>query len=634
MAEALERRKRIGILISQPEDIYQSRLMHVLLEDSFSHGYDALVFTVNVKSEGTDKFRHGEANIYELVNYRELDGVVVVPDTIQIPGAIDRIEERIRTEFDGPAVSIDMELGSIHTVFTDDIEPLNLLTSHLIERHGCHKIAMVTGMKGHPHAENRVQGYREALERHYIPVNEGDIFYGDFWYSTGEMIINDLFEDGRLKYDGIVCASGQVAVGVCESLRARGISVPEDIKLVSYDVTDDITYSPTFTSATRPIENAAHEAIAYLYEQISGNKASVRLKNPILISCCESCGCNISSAPQVSVRYADMNFQSDFMATGNFMMEELIAATSMSQFIQLVSFFSYQLGDFKKLSFCLCSDWNAFNEEDEGRADGYSDKIRLEMTKCRGEMSEYPGYEFDRDDLLPDLREDDELPRVIYFSPVHFNERCFGYFALSYGNKSVPYDMCYKSWIRNVDNGLESLRLRNRLQLFNSMMARNARTDALTGIGNRFAFEEFCSALEPGNMVYVVVGDLNGLKYVNDNFGHVEGDFAIKAVGMAFAEAARHPSPNGVAKCFRYGGDEFILLAIGDYTEEEHSYFEKSILSTLECCRNSFDKPYPIMASLGCACGIIHSRSDIQSIVDAADKKMFAKKQRSKLKRK
>lgn len=86
--------------------------------------------------------------------------------------------------------------------------------------------------------------------------------------------------------------------------------------------------------------------------------------------------------------------------------------------------------------------------------------------------------------------------------------------------------------------------------------------DALTGLGNRRAFEERMSALErsitPGENAVLVMLDLNGLKYTNDSFGHAAGDELIVAAANCIRAAY---APAG--ECFRIGGDEFAVLVPG-----------------------------------------------------------------------
>jgi diguanylate cyclase (GGDEF)-like protein len=91
-------------------------------------------------------------------------------------------------------------------------------------------------------------------------------------------------------------------------------------------------------------------------------------------------------------------------------------------------------------------------------------------------------------------------------------------------------------------------------------LERASRTDALTGVGNRRAFDETLSAAlsaaaRQGHEVTVVAVDLDGLKRINDSEGHAAGDAALLALVRAFYTALRDEDT-----VFRVGGDEFVIL--------------------------------------------------------------------------
>jgi diguanylate cyclase (GGDEF)-like protein len=87
-----------------------------------------------------------------------------------------------------------------------------------------------------------------------------------------------------------------------------------------------------------------------------------------------------------------------------------------------------------------------------------------------------------------------------------------------------------------------------------------ARVDPLTGLGNRRAFDEtlereLSAARRHGSGLSVLVGDLDGLKAVNDRLGHPAGDDLLRQVASRLVEAVRRPDA-----CFRWGGDEFAIV--------------------------------------------------------------------------
>lgn len=87
------------------------------------------------------------------------------------------------------------------------------------------------------------------------------------------------------------------------------------------------------------------------------------------------------------------------------------------------------------------------------------------------------------------------------------------------------------------------------------LLYRTAYFDSLTGIPNRLSADLYVSRCgSPDNMA-VAVADLDGLKAVNDTYGHAAGDILIRNFAIAFFDAA---APFGFAA--RNGGDEFLAL--------------------------------------------------------------------------
>lgn len=138
--------------------------------------------------------------------------------------------------------------------------------------------------------------------------------------------------------------------------------------------------------------------------------------------------------------------------------------------------------------------------------------------------------------------------------------------------------------------------------------------DSLTTLKNRTYFElEMERLQQSGEACGIIVCDVDGLKIVNDNWGHGAGDQLLKDAAQVLMEVA------GTKALARVGGDEFVIFLPGG-SEEETYNMATTIAAQLENRKN--EKPYPLMISVGHAyrCNDLLSMEELFSL---ADKRMY-----------
>ncbi|MEE8564527.1 MAG: PAS domain S-box protein [Atribacterota bacterium] len=144
--------------------------------------------------------------------------------------------------------------------------------------------------------------------------------------------------------------------------------------------------------------------------------------------------------------------------------------------------------------------------------------------------------------------------------------------------------------------------------------------DALTGLYNRAYFEE---ELERYNFpryypLSIVMLDVNGLKVINDTFGHHEGDRLLKHLSQTLTSVSRQGDILA-----RIGGDEFAILLPSTTSEEAHNFCER----IKKACQQ--DKIEPIYLRLNISLGHATQEGeykDINSLLKAADRNMYQDK--------
>ncbi len=144
----------------------------------------------------------------------------------------------------------------------DNVGGARLAVDHLIER-GRSRIATVTGRRGMVAAEDRLTGYRLALEARGLPVASQRIVDGRFSRAESEAAVSQLVERDPL-IDALFVASDPMALGAMAALRTAGRRVPEDVAVVSFDGTmlAGVT-QPTLTHVAQPARELG-EALAEL----------------------------------------------------------------------------------------------------------------------------------------------------------------------------------------------------------------------------------------------------------------------------------------------------------------------------------------------------------------------------------
>jgi DNA-binding LacI/PurR family transcriptional regulator len=149
-----------------------------------------------------------------------------------------------------------------------------IATEALIER-GCRRIGTVTGPADMTAADDRLAGWRDALQRAGLP--DDCLARGDFTVESGARATAELLEV-HPDVDGIFVASDLMASGALSVLAARGRKVPEDVAVVGYD---DLGVAertdPPLTTIRQPATEMAKRATELLLEQLSrGSSRSIK----------------------------------------------------------------------------------------------------------------------------------------------------------------------------------------------------------------------------------------------------------------------------------------------------------------------------------------------------------------------
>ena len=139
---------------------------------------------------------------------------------------------------------------------------------------------------------DRRDGYRKALTGHALDEPEGFYLPGVWSEGWGREAVAQLFRASREPPDAIFCGSDQIARGVTDALRERGIVVPNQVSIVGFDNWDIMAEAsrPPLTSVDMNLKELGREAGRRLIDLIAGKEFRGVRRIPCTLVTRESCG--------------------------------------------------------------------------------------------------------------------------------------------------------------------------------------------------------------------------------------------------------------------------------------------------------------------------------------------------------
>lgn len=573
-------RRRLGVLLAQLDENTQKRIMTAFINEAYSKDFDVCIFSMYLKYQDTELRDIGDSNIFSLIQYSEFDGLLILLDTLLTPGLEDRLLQSVKEQFDGPVLVADKANDYFDYILMDHYTPFKKIAEHLIKDHGYKDIAFLGGKEGHPHSVARFNAYLDAMKEAGLSVREDRIKHGNYWYNSGHEFADYLYENKDDMPEAVLCANDYMAIGVAVRLSEYGYNIPSDIAIAGYDSSIEGRLSPVpLTSAMIPADSFGKLCFNRLYEKITDTELEeVILDTPILKG--GSCGCGdyVLTSKKINrdtwkTDNSEVSFYSDF----NHIIEDMFCQNDFGKFYEVIAKYSYQIKPFDK--FYLCMNDSFLDPElfigDNARRVGYSSKMNL-VIKCEsdGFLSQTNSVDFDRQFdtylMLPDLYEERDYPTTFVFTPMFFEDTCFGYAVFNPGREIKIYNETYRIWMRNVNQGIEAFyRQKVMTGLLSRIKAEQVR-DKDTGLYNYRGFHQGLSALESVRIndersVAIIAFDIDNLSAINNDLSRMVGDSAIHALARFVSSNTRDDEI-----CARIGNDEFLIGMVDDDCEERY----------------------------------------------------------------
>ena len=274
----------IGIIIPDISDYFFSGIVHVITKFFRDHGKDIILFNTSHQEETEEKE-------IKLALSKRVEGIILAT----ISKNINPISNLINN-FGIPFVIIDnkIKVKNVDFVLSDDEKRAYKLVDHLIKVHNLKKIACISGPLDESSGFNKLLGYKIALQKNNIPINEEYIKFANWKKDLAYECTKELM-NMKDKPQAIYCANSNMLIGCLRYINTTKIKIPEDISIVTFDDYDFISaMNPPVTSLKSIVPEMGTLAAQLLLDRINGKRndyKEIKLDSDIMIR--KSCGCNL-----------------------------------------------------------------------------------------------------------------------------------------------------------------------------------------------------------------------------------------------------------------------------------------------------------------------------------------------------
>lgn len=635
----------IAVLTAGIDEEYQQNIIKGINEYAGEKNINIFYFTAYGGVLANSNYDKGEYNIFNLVNYSRFDGIIFMDNTI---GALDvrkKVSEQIKNA-NIPAVVFDSESNpEFYNIKVDNFKAMEDVIKHVIQEHGAKKINYVSGPMENPESRQRYEAYKSVLSENGIEFEKERVYFGEFRSIDGIHAANEILDSDLEFPDAIICANDAMALTVIITLEKHGLKIPDDVIVTGFDNISAARYfCPELTTVDRPLKllgRKACEIIQSVYNGEDIQKNHTVFTNPVFS---ESCGCGSQDFFQEEMRnfkketYNKIENCNYHISILNRMTSALADSESLENHSKIINTF---LSEIKCDDFyiCLGDNWegcfrqqineasDAFDSVEEYQIEGYAKYMTVPFCRVKGSFNTMES--FLSEDMYP--FEISGGGNIMYFFPLHFRERCFGYSIVL--NTDIPItSMLFHTWIMNISTAIENVRKLNQLNDAIKKLDKLYVIDPLCEIYNRNGFVRSASKIFKECIVHhrkvmIMFIDMDGLKIINDEYSHKEGDFALKTL----ASILKSCCTNGEI-CARFGGDEFLIFS-ENFDHDMTTLLAEKINMKMKEVNNSINKPYRIDASIGCYVTEARAEFPLFSMITKADQKMYEEKKRKKTSR-
>lgn len=266
--------KTIGVVIPELSNIFVTSIITVIEDILRKNGYSIIVADCR-----TDEVLEEEA--INFMMSKRVDGIICMPVSMNGKSLKQAVDADI------PIILIDRRLDNIYAdvVMVDNITASDNAISYLVKK-GHKEIGIVVGPKEIFTSQERLKGYKNALKRENIDVNQDNIIYSNYTVQGGYESLKELIETNK-GMTAVFMTNYEMTLGAIIAINELGIKIPDDLSFIGFDNLQlSRVVVPKLTIVDQPLDeigkNTADLMLIRLGESDTNSKKTIQLTTKLI----------------------------------------------------------------------------------------------------------------------------------------------------------------------------------------------------------------------------------------------------------------------------------------------------------------------------------------------------------------
>ena len=645
--------KRIGVLLNDTNSDYVKEIVDGAHSFCLEKNSPLFVFGVGEIDYSYRPFDYHQKSLAQLCDKSNIDGLIVCSSVLANHSDKKRLEEYVKSFSSIPLVSVGARISGIPSVLGDARTGLEDILEDFVCNRGRKKFCVVGKIPGSAEANERTEIISNYLNSKGRRFDERFVIGGNFTYETAMRHLEAYWDQkGGFDFDAVMALNDDMAFAAMDFCAKHKIHVPSQVCVAGFDdVPRAQLCRPTLTTVNQRLFDQGRKAAETLFsllekrrvpDEISVSSAAKFRESSTGVVSSESGAAQNSGAEGIasSIQIPGRTIATEWLEKKRqfYIMNDFLASEqarlNLAKFRKLFKSFAERFA-ISAVAAVVYEVPLFIRETDIGEMkvpdNAYVLAVFDKNTNYVQNINEPPPAFNPRQGLLP--------PGMIDFSGGRYLtwmlsicENQYGYLIFRKGPyENLVYSMMCASFSRLLGEAWETSKAEKAVKVQQERDARLnfiSKTDELTGLLNRRGFMELGQqtidiAVVLNQSGMVIFGDMDGLKRINDTYGHDAGDRAIKAEAEILKNNFRVSDIVG-----RLGGDEFVIIASG-LGEDRLAEIRENIEAACKAWNIVHNEGFELSISFGCKC-FDKDTCDLEEILKEADELLYEEKKGKK----